>query len=91
MLSMKPPPVMWASALMPMPAFSAGKQRLDVDAGGGEQGARRGSCPCSNGAAQVPVDARELDDLADQRIAVGMDARRGNGDEHVAGRDIGAR
>ena len=43
------------------------------------------------GRRQVPVEAGELDDLADQRIAVGVDARRGDGDERVAGGDVGAR
>ena len=91
MLSMKPPPVMWARALMPMPALQRREQRLHVDAGRRRAAPRPACCPSSNGAGQVPGEAGDLDDLADQRIAVGVHARRGDGDEHVAGGDVGAR
>src|SRR3569623_1111577 len=40
---------------------------------------------------QGPIDAGDFDVLADQRKAVGVDARRGDGDDGVARLDIGAR
>ena len=56
------------------------EQGFDVDAGGGEQGFRERPALVER-RLEVPVDAGDFDDAPDQRIAVGMHARGGDGDE----------
>ena len=51
MLSGKPPPVMWQSALMPSPAFQRREQGLHIDPGRLEQGLGQGSCSARRGRA----------------------------------------
>ncbi len=61
----------------------AGQHRLDIDAGGGQQGLAQG------GAQLVGVDAQvrvlHVEDLAHQGVAVGVDAGGGQGDDHISG------
>ena len=84
MLSGKPPPVMWASALMPRGRAERGEQRLDIDARRRRAAPRRASAPGANGAGVVPGEAARLDDPAHQREAVGVHARRGEAEDDVA-------
>ena len=57
----------------------------DVNAGGGEQGLGHGLAGMGHGI--VRLKARGCQDLADQRIAVGMGAGRFDADNHVMGAD----
>ena len=84
MLSGNPPPVMCASALTALVSRIAARQRLHVDARRREQRlAERALLVERRG--RAPLQPGSLDDLAHQRKAVGVHARRGEAEHDVAG------
>ena len=63
-----------------------GERGADVDARRAPAAPRRG-VPSPNGAGRVPAEAGRLDDAAHEAVAVGVDAARGEAEQHVARRD----
>ena len=94
--SESPPPVMCAIALTappgPLPpvdliAASTASHRC----GSARAGPRQPSVAGVERRRRVPARASPLDELAHQRVAVGMHARGRQADQHVAHRDVAAR
>ena len=90
MLSVKPPPVMWARPLTAPVSRIARRQRLHIEPRRRQQ---RAAERHDRRERRRRIEAKPglLDDLAHQRKAVGVHARRGEADHRVAGLDIAPR
>ena len=84
--SSRPPPVMWASAPI-LPFADQRQQALHIDARRLEQDVAEQPVLVEQGRA-VELPAVDLDQPADQREAVRMDARAGEAEDDVARRDL---
>ena len=88
MLSGKPPPVMWASALIAAGRADRGEHRLHIDARRLEQRLAEAAAGRERRRRRPTTSPEMLDDPAHQREAVRMHAGGGEAEQHVARRDV---